>query len=263
MSIGLGIPGGMIGPALFMGASLGGGFGLLVSFLFPDLQVNAAFYSLLGMGAVMGASLQAPLAALTAIMELTHSPQIIMPGMIAIVVANLTASEFFHKKSLFLSVLEAREINEYTNPITQTLRRIGVASIMDRNFISPDVLININKIEGLLKNKPHWLLIKEDNEPLKSDQSEKRQLMPTVDLVNFLELKTQDSMDDTINLLKIPANRMDIAPIHLQATLEEALNKIDQLNIDALYIERMSAPGIMYCYGIIIRTQIESAYRLK
>ncbi|MEW7976542.1 MAG: chloride channel protein, partial [Candidatus Sedimenticola endophacoides] len=32
-------------------------------------------YALLGMGAMMGASLQAPLAALTAMMELTHSPQ--------------------------------------------------------------------------------------------------------------------------------------------------------------------------------------------
>ncbi|MCK5697669.1 MAG: chloride channel protein [Gammaproteobacteria bacterium] len=263
ISIGLGIPGGMIGPALFMGASLGGGFGLIMGWLFPNLYIDAAFYSLLGMGAVMGASLQAPLAALTAIMELTHSPQIIMPGMIAIVVANLTASEFFHKKSLFLSVLEAREINEYTNPITQTLRRIGVASIMDRNFISPDSLIQIHKIDELLINKPHWLLVKEDNKPLKLDQNEKRQLMPTVDLVNFLELKIQNDMDNTINLLKIPANRIDIAPIHLQATLEEALNKINELNIDALYIERMSAPGIMYCYGIVTRSQIESAYRLN
>lgn len=56
-SIALGIPGGSIGPVLFLGACLGGSFGLIVRLLFPELQADAGFYSLLGMGAVMGASL--------------------------------------------------------------------------------------------------------------------------------------------------------------------------------------------------------------
>ncbi|MCU7819983.1 MAG: chloride channel protein, partial [gamma proteobacterium symbiont of Lucinoma myriamae] len=81
------------------------------------------------------------MAALTAMMELTHSPQIIMPGMIAIVVANLTASEVFRKKSLFLSLLESSEVNVYTNPITQTLRRIGVASIMNKAVLQVEATI--------------------------------------------------------------------------------------------------------------------------
>ncbi len=53
-------------------------------------------YALLGMGAMMGASLQAPLAALIAIVELSYSPGIILSGMLVIVVAQLTASEVFN-----------------------------------------------------------------------------------------------------------------------------------------------------------------------
>ena len=265
-SIGLGIPGGVIGPVLFMGACLGGVFGLLIRLVFPELQVDAGFYSLLGMGAVMGASLQAPLAALTAIMELTHSPQIIMPGMIAIVIANLTASELFRKKSLFISVLEANEVNVYTNPITQTLRRIGVGSVMNKAMVQVEQKIKLEKIASLLSENPEWLLIA-------NKENKYTQLMPAIELVKYMEQQEEDDYvenyiegsekDGWIDLLEIPARRIDIGPIHLQATLEEALNELDKHDLDALYVERMNTPGIMHIYGILTREQIESAYRFK
>ena len=265
-SIGLGIPGGVIGPVLFMGACLGGIFGLLIRLVFPELQVDAGFYSLLGMGAVMGASLQAPLAALTAIMELTHSPQIIMPGMIAIVIANLTASELFRKKSLFISVLEANEMDAYTNPISQTLRRIGVGSVMNKAMVQVEQKIKLEKISSLLSENPEWLLIA-------NNDNQYEQLMPAIELVKYLEQQGEkgdeksyaegNDKDGWIDLLEMPARRIDIAPIHLQATLEEALNELDKLDLDALYVERMNTPGIMHIYGILTREQIESAYQFK
>lgn len=267
-SIGLGIPGGVIGPALFLGACLGGVFGLLIRLLLPELEVDVGFYSLLGMGAVMGASLQAPLAALTAMMELTHSPQIIMPGMIAIVIANLTASEFFRKKSLFISMLEANEVNVYTNPISQTLRRIGVGSIMNKAYAQMAQNIKPAAIKTILADKPEWLLIA-------NEENQYTQLMPAIELVKFMEQQAElmnvensehDSetiIDERINLLEIPAKRMDITPIHLQATLDEALNELDKKNVDALYVERMNSPGIMHIYGVLTREQIESAYQFK
>ncbi len=261
-SIGLGIPGGVIGPALFLGACLGGVFALLIRLLLPELEIDSGFYSLLGMGAVMGASLQAPLAALTAMMELTHSPQIIMPGMIAIVTANLTASEFFRKKSLFVSMLEANEMNIYTSPITQTLRRIGVGSIMNKALVQVAQEIKPENVKQLLSENPEWLLIAD-----KDHQYD--QLMPAVDLVNYME-RQQDKAQSTesveqegINLLEIPAKRLSVVPIHLQATLEEALAELDKHNVNVLYVERMNTPGIMHIYGVLTRKQIESAYQFK
>ncbi len=255
-SVGLGIPGGVIGPALFLGACLGGVFGLLIRLVFPELQVDTGFYSLLGMGAVMGASLQAPLAALTAMMELTHSPQIIMPGMIAIVTANLTASEFFRKKSLFISMLEANEVNVYTNPITQTLRRIGVGSVMSKALVQVAQQVKPEKIKQLLSESPEWLLIADK-------EHQYNQLMPAIELVRYMEQQGEIEEQELIDLLEIPARRLSVVPIHLQATLEEALTELDRQNVNALYVERMNTPGIMHIYGVLTREQVESAYQFK
>jgi len=257
VSVGLGIPGGMIGPALFLGACLGGVFGMSIRWLFPDLQVDVGFYSLLGMGAVMGASLQAPLAALTAMMELTHSPQIIMPGMIAIVIANLTASEIFRKKSLFISMLEANDINVVANPITQTLRRIGVASVMNKAVAQVAQRVSMAQANALLSDNPEWLLIK-------NGENECNRLLPAIDLVRFIEQHQQQMSEDALlDLLEIPAKRLEVTAIHLQATLEEALTELDQQNLEALYVQRMIAPGIQHVYGVLTRAQIELAYQFK
>ena len=232
--------------------------------MFPDLHIDTGFYSLLGMGAVMGASLQAPLAALTAMMELTHSPQIIMPGMIAIVIANLTASEIFRKKSLFISVLEANEVDVYTSPISQTLRRIGVGSVMNKSFAQVEQQITAEKIEHILSENPEWLLIADE-------ENKHKQLMPAIELVKYIERQSEEAYeqenekepDEIIDLLEIPARRIEVAPIHLQATLEEALNELDKQDLDTLYVKRMNTPGIVHIYGILTREQIESAYQFK
>jgi len=262
-SIGLAIPGGVIGPALFLGSSLGAAFALLMRMLFPELNIDVGFYSLLGLGAVMGASLQAPLAALTAMMELTHSPQIIMPGMIAIVVANLTASEFFQKKSLFLSVLDSHDYNHYINPVTQKLRRIGVAGIMEKGVVQTDAIIERRQADRLLKNNPQWLLIiNHENEQIRQ-----RLLMPAVDLLKYLEAEPShdqtENDNESVNLLDIPAKRLEAESIYVQATLEEALVKLDKHKLDTLYVERMNIPGIVHIYGVLTRSDIESSYQIK
>lgn len=63
VTLGLGMPSGVIGPTLFMGATLGGAMGLIGAQILPDMASSVGFYAMLGMGAMMGAVLQAPLAA--------------------------------------------------------------------------------------------------------------------------------------------------------------------------------------------------------
>lgn len=259
-SVGLGIPGGMIGPSLFIGACVGSLLGSIINLFFPELSIHIGFYTLLGMGAMMGASLQAPLAALTAMMELTYSPQIIMPGMLVIVVANLTASELFGKESLFITMLKANDLDYNANPVTQTLRRIGVASLMSKQFICLKQYVSPGDIDDLLKENPQWLLIE--------TEKANNVLMPAVDLVRYMgheeaiKSKSQeDSTETEINLLEIPAERLQASAINIQASLEEALEVLEHSIAEALYVERSIAPGIQHVYGILTRKQIESAYR--
>ena len=69
--IGLGFGGGVFSPSLFLGAMLGGVFGLITADIFPGLEIVAGSHSLIGMGAVAAAVLGAPISTILIIFELT------------------------------------------------------------------------------------------------------------------------------------------------------------------------------------------------
>ena len=71
ISVGCGLPAGLISPSLVVGAVGGSLMGI---FLHQTLSIplqSSSLYALVGMSAMMGACLQAPLAALTAVFEIT------------------------------------------------------------------------------------------------------------------------------------------------------------------------------------------------
>ena len=130
ISVGLGMPIGLIGPTLLMGACAGSALGHISGYVLDGPTSDAGFYAMLGMGAMMSAVLQAPLAALIGLMELTHNPGIILPGMATIVIANISCSYFFKQDSVFVEVLRKQGLDYQANPITQALNHQGVISLM-------------------------------------------------------------------------------------------------------------------------------------
>lgn len=105
--VGLGLPVGIIGPTLVMGAVLGGIAGDVLGVVVPQWQAEAPLYVVLGMAAMMAAVLQAPLAGLAAVLELTGNPNIILPAMLIVVVAMLTVRIVFRRRSVFLTTLRS------------------------------------------------------------------------------------------------------------------------------------------------------------
>lgn len=108
VSVGLRVPGGLIGPTLFIGGALGSVFGLGLPQIGAFDSASPGFYATVGMVAMMGATLRAPLAALTALLELTGNPNIILPGMLAVASAELTNRLFLGKESVFDALLKIR-----------------------------------------------------------------------------------------------------------------------------------------------------------
>lgn len=249
--IGLGVPGGTIGPTLFIGAMLGALVAALANLVPVGPAVEPGFYALLGLGAMMSASLQAPLSALTAMLELTHNPAVILPGMLAVVIAGLTASEVFGKRSLFLSMLQAKGRDYRVSPVLQALRRTGVASAMDRRFVRSDPLLSRAEAETLLAEEPSWILLNIDERP--------RVALRAIDLATYIE---SAAVPQDIDLLEIPGKRLQLAPIDLRQTLQEALKRLDGSQAEALYVESVTVPGIRRIYGVLTRETVESAYRL-
>ncbi len=114
VAVGLRVPGGLIGPSLVMGAALGCALGLLVEGTEDGFPV---LYPLVGMLAMMGATLQAPLAALTALLELTGHAELILPGTVAIIGADLVSRQLLGQDSVFLML--TRILREREAPVPQ------------------------------------------------------------------------------------------------------------------------------------------------
>ena len=92
ITLGAGGSGGVFAPALFIGAMAGGAFGTVADQLLPGVAASPGAYALVGAAAVFGASSHAPMTAIIILFEMTDNYQIILPLMLAVVVAQLVAS---------------------------------------------------------------------------------------------------------------------------------------------------------------------------
>ena len=266
---GLSLPGGAIGPSMFIGAMAGGIIGSVGAMILPDYASEYAFYSMVGMATMMSAILQAPLAALMALLELTNNPNILLPGMIAVVVSNLVVSQVFKQSSIFHSQLRAKGLELRINPLSQFLRSVGVAGLMERKLVVQEKIISYAEAEKLLEAVPRWILARQDQVPTS--------LLAANDLARYiLELKEiQEEKDKEenegvarpietqIDLLGIPADRQDLASVYLQANLEEALDTMERENVEAVYIFRTTTATSDKIYGILTKEKIESHYSYK
>ena len=83
LTLGSGSPGGSFFPAVFVGAMLGGAFGLVAQAALPGIASSAGAYAAIGMGAVVAGATLAPLTGVVMMFELTGSYQIVLPLLVA------------------------------------------------------------------------------------------------------------------------------------------------------------------------------------
>lgn len=260
-AVGLGVPAGLIGPSLFIGAAAGSAIGLSAAGFFPNIA-DASFYAMLGMAAMMAATLQAPLAALIYLLELTANQSIILPGMTAVITASLVTRVVFGKSSIYRHMMLIRGLDYRNSPLSKALRRVGVASVMDRQIIQQDRIISTLQAEELLKGEPRWILLTDEQDQRKTS------LLPATDLarhLNELSHKAQENDDRgpaQIDLLMIPAKRLDTASIEIIATLQEAHEKMQSNQCRVLYITGAHGSAKKRIHGVVTMEHIESSYRI-
>ena len=89
--------GGIFGPALFIGAMVGGTVGSVAHHLFPAYTATAGAYALVGMGAVFAGIVRAPMTSVLMIFEMTQDYAVIVPLMIANMISLFVASRLQHE----------------------------------------------------------------------------------------------------------------------------------------------------------------------
>jgi|TARA_R110002126_G_scaffold77790_12_gene193828 CIC family chloride channel protein len=134
-AIGFGVPGGLIGPLYGIGALVGAILALVSSLLFPSIAPYVGLYTVIGMTAMMGVCLSAPLAALVALLELTNDASIILPAMFVTIPAFLVAYQGFNTHSILLKQLDIMGLGYKVAPLNQGLQKKGVRVLMDKRFV--------------------------------------------------------------------------------------------------------------------------------
>ncbi len=148
-----GFGGGVFSPSLFLGAMVGGAYGIIATSVFPEHSSGHGAYTMIGMGAVAGAVLGAPISTILMIFELTGDYALTVAVMVATVIAStitqqLHGSSFFHwqLERRGLSVGEGREVN--------LLRESRVSSVMDDKVQSVGAGASLAEVREGLQTAP-------------------------------------------------------------------------------------------------------------
>jgi CIC family chloride channel protein len=87
ISLGAGASGGIFSPSLFMGATIGGAFGVLIHAVHPMEGFGATTCAIIGMAAMVGGGTGAAMTAVTMIFEMTRDYDLVMPSIVAVALA--------------------------------------------------------------------------------------------------------------------------------------------------------------------------------
>ena len=247
IAIGLNVPGGMIGPSLFMGAMAGAAVGQ-GAMQWLALDAFPASLVLIGMAAAMAATLQAPLAALIALLELSHDVNILLPGMIAIVIANLTAGELFSKTSLWHTMLAARGHQLKLDPLTQALRTVSVTDVMNTAVIRlPRTVRAADAAAQLTAHNAAWAVV--------TDAAQRAVcVMAAADI--HRTLTPAATTHQPIDLNTLPTTRLAPVTVDARSTLAATLSALDDADADVAVITRRSPQAEHQTLGVITRRQI-------
>src|SRR5207253_7454066 len=89
-----GASGAPLAPVLLISGSFGSLFGTLVSRIFPSAHISPGAFALVAMAATFGAATRATFTSIVFLFELTRDYEIILPLMLATVLADLVAGWF-------------------------------------------------------------------------------------------------------------------------------------------------------------------------
>ncbi|HEX6748877.1 MAG TPA: chloride channel protein [Longimicrobium sp.] len=131
LTLGSGGTGGVFTPSLYIGAATGGAYGVLMTKLFPGLGLHPEAYALVGMGAVVGAATQAPITAILIVFEMTNDYAIVLPLMMATVIATVVARHV-EPDSLYSGWLRRRGEHLEHGTDRDVLSGLHVSDVYDR-----------------------------------------------------------------------------------------------------------------------------------
>ncbi|EAR10926.1 chloride channel protein [Reinekea blandensis] len=243
VAVGFGIPAGIVAPSLVIGMATGA----LIGGLAPD-QSNNAVFALVGMAGMMSALLHAPLAALTAVLELSLTAETMFPAMVVVVLSNLTCQVVFLQPSIFQTLLSNKGLNISTHPMRNALASRFLTEIATTQF----VIINDQMDEEAIRD------VAASNRRLVIFRLAKSSHLVTMNALQkrFEKWQGLENRDD-INLFQYLAN--DLPDRSRIAVIQEDLSLLEGLRIfQSDDVVGIQVPLDEFRIGLITRSKLSS-----
>ncbi len=135
LTIGSGGSGGIFTPTLFVGVALGLAVGELGHTIAPEFVVDPKPYAVVGMGAAVAATTQAPIMAMFLLFEMTAETEVVLPLMVATMAATVTARSI-GMESIYFAGLKKKGVHVPEGIEETALTTTLVASIMRDDHIA-------------------------------------------------------------------------------------------------------------------------------
>ncbi len=245
-TLGSGGSGGIFAPSLFIGACVGGAFGLGLHQLgyIPADSVSA--YAIVGMAAVVAATTHAPLTAIVMLYEITREPRVIVPIMFAAIVATGLAQYFYHD-SIYTLKLTRRGVRVGRIADLTILKRIQAdqVDILPAPIVHPE-----DPMQKLLSmaetTAAHDFVVVDDNEDF-------------VGMVVADDIKTALLQPEAVPLLLVAElTRRGIPTVGPFETLDTVIDKFARSQVDSLPTVGPGADGKIQ--GLITRHAVMDRY---
>jgi CIC family chloride channel protein len=235
--------GGIFGPALFIGAMLGGTVGTVAHRLFPAYTATPGAYALVGMGAAFAGIVRAPMTSVLMIFEMTQDYAVIVPLMIANLVSLFIASRLQHEP-----IYEALAVQDGIHlPTSETRRRYGQRQVRKVMQTASQLLPAENTVREALERvrssaSRTWLV------------TDRRGVIGVVNLAK-LEQELAEGADKKVGDL---VDALAFPHVHSDQGLDLALERMGANQIEILPV--VSRADVHKLEGIVTLRDVLDAY---
>lgn len=235
--------GGVFSPALFLGATTGYSVGWAINQINPDMTGPPEAYALVGMGALLSGATHAPLASLLILFELTNDYGIILPLMLAITVATISARALM-TDSIYTRKLNRKGINLMRGLDDLVMNSMHVSDVMRSGVptVPADAPIPV-VVEHFLNTPVHEIYVTTDE----------GRLCGTIHLQDIKGILGEDGLEDLVTASDLMSAAVPTA--RPMDTLAECLQRFAASGRESLPVVNVTEP-----VGLITRKDLIDVY---
>jgi len=241
--------GGIFAPSLFLGATLGASFGLVVNLLVPQWSANPGVYAIVGMGAVVAGTTHGAMSAIFIVYEMTNDYHIILPIMTAAGLSSIVAG-LIDPESIYSKKLSRRGESIARGHDMHRLEDIMVRDVMVTNFPSVRHSDDMTEIVRVARANSHF-----ESLPVMNDEGQLLGIIRPEDLHRVL--------DSDISPYLVNAEDIALAAplaVSSSANLLEALRDFGTRDVETLPVESGKGKSRRLA-GLLLRSDVMRRYR--